>query len=107
MPRVTYDPKTKAAILAAAKGKKLKLAYEAAKDAGYKGGMQSLYMMLRNSGVTRRKRRNTAAAAEPVVRSSTQHPGLSDIGAVIEAEIQARVKAALAVAIAELQKTMS
>ena len=106
MPRVTYDPKTKAAILAAAKGKKLKVAYEAAKEVGYKGSMQSLYVMLRNSGVTRRKHNKTKVAAKPIVKAK-QDTGLSEIDKLIETEVQARVKVALAVAIAELQKTMS
>ena len=102
MPRIIYAPKTRAAILAAAKGKKLKEAHEAAKKAGYKGGMQSLYVMLRNSGVTRRKRRKSVAAPAPVVLVNGS--GLVEIQGAIEAAVQARVKATIEGVIEKLRR---
>ena len=101
MPRIVYDPKTKVAILAAAKGKKMAEAHEAARAAGYKGGVQSLYIMLRSSGVKWRKRRKTAATQEPLALSNGS--GLVEIQRAIEVVVQARVRAAIALAIEKLQ----
>ena len=114
-----YDAKTKAKILAAAKGKSIAEAHIAAVGAGYRGTAASLYQMLRNSGMTGKKKRGRpkgsmkASVATPTVRrgpgrpakaAGSLHGGLGDIESIVSREVQGRINAAARAAIAELQK---
>lgn len=108
-----YDAKTKAKILAAAKGKSIAEAHIAAVGAGYRGTAASLYQMLRNSGMIGKKKRGRPKGSKNATRrgpgrppkATTQlHGGLGDIESIVSREVQDRINAAARAAIAELQK---
>ena len=111
-PPKRYDPELKAKILAASEGKSIVDAHKAAQEIGYKGTAQSLYQMMRNSGVkggTRRGRpkgsKNKLAAAlggrrpgRPA-KVSLNFRGLSDVERIVQLEVESRLKAAQLAAI--------
>jgi len=116
-----YDAAIKAKILAAAKGKPLAAAHAAAIGVGYMGTPASLYQMLRNAGVTGKKRKKpgrpksskNAPKTAPTVRRGPGRPPkasaqlngrLSAIEQIVSRDVQRRVNAAARAAIAELKK---
>ena len=123
----TYDAETKAAILKAAAdergaGKPWADALDAAKAVGYKGSLQYLMKMARDSGavkvMARRKRRKTPALA--AVKAAKRGParpakaaavtpagvGLGDIEKIVASMVEARVGAAIGQAIAALENVI-
>jgi hypothetical protein len=121
MPRKTYDPKTKAAIIEAAtaarkSGKKWEQAFEAAKEAGYTGSVQALVKMMRAAGKVRGRRgrkpgRKPAKAPVQVKRGPGRPPkaklgrpaGVGSIESMIAKLVRERVNGVLDKAIAVLK----
>jgi hypothetical protein len=97
-----YDDATRAAIVKAARearqaGKKWRQALEAAKAVGYRGGVISLIGLVRRGG---------KAAKKPGRPGKQAASGLGTVQELIERLVKERVRAALARAIAELEKAV-
>lgn len=107
MARITYSPEQKAKIIEAAKiarrkGNKGPKMLEAAKQAGYKGGMISLYALLsKKSG--KRGRPKGSKNAVKVVAMKAAFNGLQDVEKVIQDEVDRRVLAAIERAVQALK----
>lgn len=121
-----YDADSKAKIVDAVKtarkeGKKAAEVFEAAKDAGYRGGAAALKKMIYNdkafAGIKRRRRRGRKAARvgkAAAVQSSgapmrrgrprkfASAGGLPEIEAIIQREVASRVRAAIEAAVVAL-----
>jgi len=116
MPRVSYDPQTKDAIVKAVTGarsadKTWKDAHEAAAAAGYKGSVQGIIKLMRTveGGGPKRRRRGRKPgrpAGKRRGRKPGPKPGASrggDINSLIDNLVQARINEALDKAIEVLQ----
>jgi hypothetical protein len=112
MPRKRYNPRTKAAILEAARearasGKTWEQAFEAAKEKGYTGSTPALVKMVnysggRKPGRPRGRKRGRKPGRKPfaLTRTST---GLNSIEAMVDNLVKQRISAVLDKAIAVLQ----
>jgi hypothetical protein len=87
MPRKIYSPKTKAAIVEAAKqarasGRKWVQVFEAAKATGYTGSVQGIVKMLRGAGGKKRRGRKPGRqpAAAPVAKRGPGRPPKAQVG---------------------------
>jgi len=102
-----YDPRTKAAIVGAAlatrkEGKTWAEAFQAGRDAGYKGSQLGLEQMVRKaSGKVPGRRGRPARAQAPEAAG-----GIPAVGALIQKIVKDRVRAALDKAIADLQRAL-
>ena len=116
-----YDPKTKAAITAAAasarsKGKTWEGAHAAAKEAGYKGSVQGLIKMIGAAKKKSQKAKSGAKAAPISIAKAAVKPsspansaaaeGYDPVHAMIDQIVKQKVKAVVEKAIAELKKAV-
>jgi hypothetical protein len=113
MKRNTYDPQTKAAILAAATearaaGKPWSVAFSAAREAGYKGSLQGITHLLMNAkkpaGKRGRKPGPKAAVKVTSGRPLKVAAGTDSIEAMVDKLVRERVSSILNKAIATLEE---
>ena len=110
MPRKIYDPKTKAAFMAAATearkaGKDWAAAHEAAKAAGYTGSKSGIVQQLLAAGAQKRKKATKTGKTAPRVIARKPASAMADVSAIqkmIDELVRARVRAAIEKAIAAL-----
>src|ERR1035437_7170707 len=108
MPKARLDPATKVAILKAAldarkAGQAWSLAHEAAKQSGYKGTVNALVQLVRNSKRLGRKGGRKAGRPKASTAAATPLPSNGgNIASLVENLISARVNAAIERAVAVL-----
>jgi hypothetical protein len=115
MARKFYSDKSKAAILETVKssraaGKSWNETHEAAKAVGYKGGLQAIIKLSRNSGLVKPGRRGRPKGSrgpgrpKGSISRATSANGFSSIEKLVEQLVKKQVREALDRAIHELQR---